>query len=70
MTSYSSSAAKAMGKKEATAHDKRYDEAHEYMELVYSLWQGSWEDGAKVIYLFKSFSWSETSSTNASSVDV
>jgi alkanesulfonate monooxygenase SsuD/methylene tetrahydromethanopterin reductase-like flavin-dependent oxidoreductase (luciferase family) len=35
VTSYSNSAAKAMGKT-VTAHDKRYDEAGEYMELVYS----------------------------------
>lgn len=50
VTSYSTSAAKAMGLKKVTDHDKRYAEAHEYMEMVYSLWQGSWEDGAKVCY--------------------
>ena len=29
-----------------TAHDDRYDWADEYMEAVYKLWEGSWEDGA------------------------
>jgi FMN-dependent oxidoreductase (nitrilotriacetate monooxygenase family) len=28
------------------AHDDRYDLADEYMELVYKLWECSWEDGA------------------------
>jgi len=36
VTSYSDSAAKAMGKTKATSHDRRYEEAHEYMDLVYS----------------------------------
>ena len=31
---------------EQMAHDDRYDLADEYMELVYTLWEGSWEDGA------------------------
>ncbi|PMD38769.1 bacterial luciferase-like protein [Hyaloscypha variabilis F] len=34
VTSYSNASAKAM-------------EAHEYMDLCYSLWEGSWEDGAQ-----------------------
>lgn len=29
-------------------HDKRYDQADEFMDLVYKLWEGSWEDGAAV----------------------
>jgi FMN-dependent oxidoreductase (nitrilotriacetate monooxygenase family) len=28
------------------AHDDRYAWADEYMEVVYKLWEGSWEDGA------------------------
>ncbi|KAH8678281.1 luciferase-like domain-containing protein [Xylariales sp. PMI_506] len=48
VTSYSKTAAKAMGKTAATEHDRRYDEAHEYMDLVYSMLEGSHEDGAKV----------------------
>src|SRR6185295_7887986 len=27
-------------------HDQRYDIADEYMEVVYKLWEGSWEAGA------------------------
>ncbi|KAH8880226.1 putative monooxygenase moxC [Thozetella sp. PMI_491] len=48
VTSYSKTAARAMGKPDATEHDQRYEEAHEYMDLIYSLWEGSWEDGAKL----------------------
>ena len=29
-----------------TEHDERYRWAHEYMEVVYKLWEGSWEDDA------------------------
>jgi alkanesulfonate monooxygenase SsuD/methylene tetrahydromethanopterin reductase-like flavin-dependent oxidoreductase (luciferase family) len=36
VTSYSGTAAAAMGKTEITPHDKRYEEADEYMDLVYS----------------------------------
>jgi alkanesulfonate monooxygenase SsuD/methylene tetrahydromethanopterin reductase-like flavin-dependent oxidoreductase (luciferase family) len=31
-----------------TAHDLRYDIADEYMEVVYKLWESSWEDDAVV----------------------
>ena len=30
------------------AHDDRYDMAEEYLEVVYRLWEGSWEDDAVV----------------------
>src|SRR5205814_2117002 len=33
-------------KEKQTAHDDRYDVADEYMEVVYKLWEGSWEDDA------------------------
>jgi alkanesulfonate monooxygenase SsuD/methylene tetrahydromethanopterin reductase-like flavin-dependent oxidoreductase (luciferase family) len=36
VTSYNNTAAKAMGREKVTAHDKRYTEAHEYMEVMYS----------------------------------
>jgi alkanesulfonate monooxygenase SsuD/methylene tetrahydromethanopterin reductase-like flavin-dependent oxidoreductase (luciferase family) len=36
VTSYSNNAAKAMGKDQVTAHDKRYTEAHEFMDIMYS----------------------------------
>ncbi|EXJ82049.1 hypothetical protein A1O1_08118 [Capronia coronata CBS 617.96] len=48
VTSYSTSSAKANGLDDITPHDKRYEKAHEYMDLCYALWEGSWEDGAKV----------------------
>ena len=37
-----------MGRTKITPHDQRYEEAHEYMDLMYSLWEGSWEDGAQI----------------------
>ncbi len=41
------SAARAMGV-EPVPHDQRYDRAEEYMDLMYRLWEESWEDGAGV----------------------
>jgi len=41
------SAAKALGIS-MPDHDKRYDQADEFMDLVYKLWEGSWEDAAVV----------------------
>ena len=46
VTGYLDSAARGAGKDKQTAHDDRYDIADEYMEVVYKLWEGSWEDGA------------------------
>jgi FMN-dependent oxidoreductase (nitrilotriacetate monooxygenase family) len=48
VTGYLDSAAKGIGKKTQTTHDTRYDIAAEYMEVVYKLWEGSWEDEAVV----------------------
>jgi long-chain alkane monooxygenase len=39
------STARAMGAK-PVPHDKRYDIADDYMDLMYKLWEGSWEEGA------------------------
>jgi len=44
VTGYLDSAARGAGKDKQTAHDDRYEIADEYMELVYKLWEGSWED--------------------------
>jgi alkanesulfonate monooxygenase len=49
VTGYLDSAAKGVGKLQQAEHDTRYDIAADYMELVYKLWEGSWEDDA-VIY--------------------
>ena len=46
VTGYLDSAARAMGLDRQPAHDARYDTADEYMQLVYRLWEHSWEDGA------------------------
>jgi FMN-dependent oxidoreductase (nitrilotriacetate monooxygenase family) len=46
VTGYLDSAAKAMGLSEQVEHDRRYDQADEYLEVLYKLWEGSWEDGA------------------------
>lgn len=41
------SVSKAMGV-EPIPHDERYDVAEEYMDLMYKLWEQSWEEGAAV----------------------
>lgn len=46
VTGYLSSAARAFGLEDQLTHDQRYDQADEYMEVVYKLWEGSWEDDA------------------------
>ena len=46
VTGYLNSAAKGVGQAQQGAHDTRYDIAHEFMDVVYKLWEGSWEDGA------------------------
>jgi FMN-dependent oxidoreductase (nitrilotriacetate monooxygenase family) len=48
VTGYLDSAAKAIGLDGMAAHDDRYDLADEYMEIMYRLWEGSWEDDALV----------------------
>jgi FMN-dependent oxidoreductase (nitrilotriacetate monooxygenase family) len=35
-----------MGQTDQPAHDARYDHADEYLEVLYKLWEGSWEDDA------------------------
>jgi len=46
VTGYLDSAARGMGLVEQPEHDSRYDVAEEYMQVVYQLWEGSWEDRA------------------------
>jgi len=48
VTGYLDSAARAMGLSEQLEHDQRYDRADEFMEVVYKLWEGSWEDNAVI----------------------
>lgn len=46
VTGYLDSAARNLGLPRQLGHDDRYDVADEYMEVVYKLWEHSWEDGA------------------------
>jgi FMN-dependent oxidoreductase (nitrilotriacetate monooxygenase family) len=46
VTGYLDSAARAMGLSEQIEHDRRYDQADEYLQVLYKLWEGSWEDDA------------------------
>jgi len=46
VTSWSKSAAKALGADDVVPHDERYVMAHEYMDVVYELWENSWADDA------------------------
>jgi FMN-dependent oxidoreductase (nitrilotriacetate monooxygenase family) len=48
VTGYLPSAARAMGDDDQMAHTDRYDHADDYMEVVYKLWEGSWEDDAVI----------------------
>lgn len=46
VTGYLDSAAHAMGLRRQIEHDRRYDQADEYLEVLYKLLEGSWEDDA------------------------
>jgi len=46
VTGYLESAAKAMGLTAQVEHDRRYDQADEYLQVLYKLWEGSWENDA------------------------
>ncbi|MGH7057774.1 MAG: LLM class flavin-dependent oxidoreductase, partial [Acetobacteraceae bacterium] len=48
VTGYLDSAARGMGFARQMAHDDRYDLADEYMEVMYALWEGGWEQGAVI----------------------
>lgn len=49
VTGYLDSAARANGLLGQMAHDDRYDLADEYMDVVYKLWEGSWDDGSVLL---------------------
>ena len=48
VTGYLDSAARGLGYAAQMAHDDRYDLGDEYMDAVYALWEGSWDDDAVV----------------------
>lgn len=49
VTGYLDSAARAMGLARQPEHDRRYDQADEYLQVLYKLLEGSWEDDAVVV---------------------
>jgi FMN-dependent oxidoreductase (nitrilotriacetate monooxygenase family) len=48
VTSYLPNAARNFGLADELDHDQRYDRAHEYLDVLYKLWEGSWDDEAVV----------------------
>lgn len=46
VTSYLPNAARNFGLDEMIPHDTRYEIADEFMDVVYKLWEGSWDDDA------------------------
>ena len=48
VTSYLESAADNLGYDDRMDHDERYDRADEFMDVLYALWEDSWDDDAVV----------------------
>lgn len=48
VTSYSEAAARNLGREQQLTPEERYDMADEYMDVVYKLWEGSFEEDAVV----------------------
>lgn len=48
VTGYLPSAARNMGQEDQLEHDERYNHADEYLEVIYKLLEGSWEEDAVV----------------------
>jgi alkanesulfonate monooxygenase SsuD/methylene tetrahydromethanopterin reductase-like flavin-dependent oxidoreductase (luciferase family) len=46
VTSYLESAAKSFGLEKGIEHDERYKIADEFLDVVYKLLEGSWQDNA------------------------
>ncbi|MEN0023909.1 MAG: NtaA/DmoA family FMN-dependent monooxygenase [Microbacterium sp.] len=49
VTSYLPNAARNFGLADQIPHDTRYEIAAEYVEVLYKLWEGSWDDDAVVV---------------------
>lgn len=49
VTGYLDSAAKGSGLSKQATHDLRYAVADEYMDVVYKLWEASWDDDAVIM---------------------
>ena len=48
VTSYLPNAARNFGREDEVAHDQRYEIADEYLDVLYKLWEGSWDDNAVI----------------------
>ncbi|MCQ8242245.1 NtaA/DmoA family FMN-dependent monooxygenase [Rhizosaccharibacter radicis] len=48
VTSYLPNAARNFGHSDEVPHDHRYEIADEYLDVLYKLWEGSWDDDAVV----------------------
>ncbi|WP_204259711.1 LLM class flavin-dependent oxidoreductase [Lichenicola cladoniae] len=48
VTSYLPNAARNFGHPDEVPHDHRYEIADEYLDVLYKLWEGSWDDDAVV----------------------
>ena len=48
VTSYLPNAARNFGLQDEIPHDRRYEIADEYLDVLYKLWEGSWDDDAVV----------------------
>ncbi len=49
VTSYLPNAARNFGLDAEVPHDRRYEIADEYVDVLYKLWEGSWDDDAVVL---------------------
>jgi FMN-dependent oxidoreductase (nitrilotriacetate monooxygenase family) len=49
VTSYLPNAAANFGLESEIPHDRRYEIADEFLDVVYKLWEGSWDDDAVVV---------------------
>lgn len=49
VTSYLPNAARNFGHADEVAHDRRYEIADEYLDVLYKLWEGSWDDDAVIV---------------------
>ncbi|KAF1010351.1 MAG: Dimethyl-sulfide monooxygenase [Pseudomonas fluorescens] len=48
VTSYLPNAARNFGHDTEVVHDRRYEMADEYLDVLYKLWEGSWDDDAVI----------------------
>lgn len=49
VTSYLPNAARNFGLPDQIEHDRRYEIADEYLDVLYKLWEGSWDDDAVLV---------------------